>query len=81
VKACTATSRGGLCKATALAAAGLRRVIVSLDSLDDAVFVALNDAGFPVARVLDAITAAAAAGLAPLEGEHGGRARGERAVT
>jgi cyclic pyranopterin phosphate synthase len=46
-----------------LADAGLRRVTVSLDSLDDAVFMALNDAGFPVARVLEAIAAAAAAGL------------------
>src|SRR5258708_14375835 len=63
------TTNGALLasKATALAAAGLRRVTVSLDSLDDAVFVALNDAGFPVARVLDAITAAAAAGLAPVK--------------
>src|SRR5215468_319406 len=53
--------------ATALAAAGLRRVTVSLDSLDDAVFMALNDAAFPVARVLDAIDAAARAGLAPVK--------------
>src|SRR5205814_5408260 len=45
----------------------LRRVTVSLDSLDDAVFMALNDAGFPVARVLDAIAAAAGAGLAPVK--------------
>ncbi len=64
VKAC---SRSGLCIATALAAAGLQRVIVSLDSLNDAVFMALNDAGFPVARELDTITAAAAAGLAPVK--------------
>src|SRR5712675_2980765 len=77
------TTNGALLagQARALAAAGLRRVTVSLDSLDDAVFMALNDAAFPVARVLDAIAAAAAAGLAPVEGEHGGRARGERAVT
>ncbi len=46
---------------------GLRRVTVSLDSLDDAVFMALNDAGFPVARVLEAIAAAAGAGLAPVK--------------
>jgi Molybdenum Cofactor Synthesis C len=46
-----------------LADAGLRRVTVSLDSLDDAVFMALNDAAFPVAGVLDAIAAAAGAGL------------------
>ena len=50
-------------KARLLAAAGLRRVTVSLDSLDDAVFMALNDAAFPVAGVLDAIAAAAGAGL------------------
>src|SRR5881392_2039352 len=63
------TTNGALLagKATALAAAGLRRVTVSLDSLDDAVFMALNDAGFPVARVLEAIAAAARAGLAPVK--------------
>jgi GTP 3',8-cyclase len=63
------TTNGALLagKAAALAAAGLRRVTVSLDSLDDEVFMALNDAGFPVARVLDAIAAAAAAGLGPVK--------------
>src|SRR5499427_7480113 len=63
------TTNGALLarNATALAAAGLRRVTVSLDSLDDAVFMALNDAAFPVARVLEAIDAAAAAGLAPVK--------------
>src|SRR6266699_2381320 len=63
------TTNGALLagKARMLAAAGLRRVTVSLDSLDDAVFMALNDAGFPVARVLDAIAAAAGAGLAPVK--------------
>jgi cyclic pyranopterin phosphate synthase len=63
------TTNGALLagKAEALAAAGLRRVTVSLDSLDDAVFMALNDAGFPVARVLEAIAAAARAGLAPVK--------------
>src|SRR5438876_1621703 len=63
------TTNGALLagKAQALAAAGLRRVTVSLDSLDDAVFMALNDAGFPVARVLEAIAAAAGAGLAPVK--------------
>jgi cyclic pyranopterin phosphate synthase len=50
-------------KARLLGDAGLRRVTVSLDSLDDAVFMALNDAAFPVAGVLDAIAAAAGAGL------------------
>ena len=43
--------------------AGLRRVTVSLDSLDDEVFRAMNDVDFPVARVLEGIEAAAAAGL------------------
>ena len=63
------TTNGALLagKAQALAAAGLRRVTVSLDSLDDTVFMALNDAGFPVARALEAITAAAGAGLAPVK--------------
>ena len=50
-------------KAEALAAAGLSRVTVSLDSLDDASFRAMNDVDFPVRRVLDGIDAAAAAGL------------------
>ena len=53
-------------KAASLAAAGLRRVTVSLDSLDDKVFMALNDTSFPVARVLEAI-AAAAAWLGPVK--------------
>jgi cyclic pyranopterin phosphate synthase len=50
-------------KAEGLKAAGLERVTVSLDSLDDGVFRAMNDADFPVARVLKGIEAAAAAGL------------------
>jgi GTP 3',8-cyclase len=50
-------------KAGALAAAGLSRVTVSLDSLDDEAFRSLNDVDFPVQRVLDGIDAAAAAGL------------------
>jgi GTP 3',8-cyclase len=50
-------------KAQALADAGLSRITVSLDSLDDAVFRAMNDVDFPVARVLAGIDAAAAAGL------------------
>ncbi len=59
------TTNGSLLpqKAEALARAGLDRVTVSLDSLDDTVFAALNDVDFPVARVLDGIDAAAAAGL------------------
>jgi cyclic pyranopterin phosphate synthase len=50
-------------KAEPLARAGLHRITVSLDSLDDATFQALNDVDFPVARVLEGIDAAAAAGL------------------
>jgi GTP 3',8-cyclase len=50
-------------KAQRLADAGLTRVTVSLDSLDDEVFRAMNDVDFPVARVLAGIDAAAAAGL------------------
>ena len=54
-------------KARALRAAGLARVTVSLDSIDDATFRAMNDADFPVAKVLEAIDAAAAEGLAPVK--------------
>ncbi len=50
-------------KAAALAAAGLRRVTVSLDALDDAVFRSMNSADFPVSDVLAGIDAAAAVGL------------------
>ncbi len=63
------TTNGSLLtgQAQALADAGLRRVTVSLDSLDDAVFRAMNDADFPVARVLEGIDAAARAGLRPVK--------------
>lgn len=54
-------------KAGALKAAGLGRVTVSLDSLDDARFQSINDVRFPVSRVLDGIEAAAAAGLGPIK--------------
>jgi cyclic pyranopterin phosphate synthase len=54
-------------RARALAKAGLRRITVSLDSLDDAVFRAMNDVDFPVARVLEGIDEAAAAGLGPVK--------------
>ncbi|MEZ4553175.1 MAG: GTP 3',8-cyclase MoaA [Dehalococcoidia bacterium] len=50
-----------------LAEAGLRRVTVSLDSLDDEVFRAMNDVNFPVARVLEGLEAADAAGLGPIK--------------
>ena len=61
----TLTTNGALLaqKADALAAAGLSRITVSLDSLDDEVFRTMNDVDFPVARVLGGIDAAAAAGL------------------
>jgi cyclic pyranopterin phosphate synthase len=59
------TTNGALLSrhAARLAEAGLSRVTVSLDSLDDAVFRAMNDVDFPVARVLEGIDAAMAAGL------------------
>lgn len=47
--------------------AGLRRMSVSLDSLDDATFKRMNDADFPVSSVLDWIEASAAAGLGPVK--------------
>src|SRR5262245_10236311 len=61
----TLTTNGALLpqKAHLLHEAGLRRVTVSLDSLDEEVFAAMNDVDFPVQRVLDGIDAAAAAGL------------------
>jgi cyclic pyranopterin phosphate synthase len=65
----TLTTNGSLLAAQAqnLARAGLKRVTVSLDSLDDATFRAMNDADFPVAKVIEGIEAAAAAGLGPLK--------------
>ena len=54
-------------RAQALADAGLHRVTVSLDALDDETFMRMNDAGFPVSRVLDGIAAADAAGLGPVK--------------
>jgi len=59
------TTNGALLAAHAasLAAAGLRRITVSLDALDDAAFQRMNDVGVPVARTLAGIEAAAAAGL------------------
>ncbi|WP_336644554.1 GTP 3',8-cyclase MoaA [Microbacterium sp. USHLN186] len=53
-------------KAAALKAAGLRRVTVSVDSLDDELFQRMNDVRFPVSRVLDGIDAAHEAGLGPI---------------
>jgi cyclic pyranopterin phosphate synthase len=65
----TLTTNGAVLakKAQSLRDAGLTRVTVSLDSLDDATFRAMNDADFPVAKVLEGIDAAAAAGLAPVK--------------
>ncbi|MFB5190977.1 GTP 3',8-cyclase MoaA [Alicyclobacillus fastidiosus] len=54
-------------RAIALKEAGLRRITVSLDALDDTIFKAMNDVGFPVARVLTAIDTALSAGLAPVK--------------
>lgn len=54
-------------KATQLKAAGLNRVTVSLDAVDDPTFMRMNDAGFPVATVLEGIDAAADAGLGPVK--------------
>ena len=54
-------------QATALRAAGLRRITVSLDALDDATFRAMNDVNFPVNRVLHGIDAALEAGFAPIK--------------
>ena len=63
------TTNGSLLakQAKDLAAAGLKRITVSLDSLDDATFRAMNDADYPVARVLEGIAAAAKAGLGPIK--------------
>ncbi|HEY6893598.1 MAG TPA: GTP 3',8-cyclase MoaA [Rhodanobacteraceae bacterium] len=65
----TLTTNGALLarKAQALRDAGLSRVTVSLDALDDATFRAMNDVDFPVQRVLDGIAAAEQAGFAPIK--------------
>ncbi len=65
----TLTTNGSLLerRAETLAAAGLSRVTVSLDSLEDEVFRAMNDVDFPVEGVLEAIDAAARAGLTPVK--------------
>ncbi len=65
----TLTTNGSLLarKAQALKSAGLQRVTVSLDGLDDAVFRGMNDVDFPVADVLAGIDAALAAGLGPIK--------------
>jgi cyclic pyranopterin phosphate synthase len=65
----TLTTNGSLLgrKAQALRDAGLKRVTVSLDSLDDRVFAAMNDMDVPVQRVLEGIDAADRAGLGPIK--------------
>jgi cyclic pyranopterin phosphate synthase len=65
----TLTTNGSALRrlAPALAEAGLGRVTVSLDSLDDAVFTAMNGVDYPVAKVLDGIAAAREAGLGPVK--------------
>jgi len=65
----TLTTNGSLLKKKSmdLKAAGLHRVTVSLDSLDDSVFRAMNDVDFPVSTVLEGIQAAADAGLTPIK--------------
>jgi len=65
----TLTTNGSILarKARSLADAGLKRVTVSLDGLDDAVFRRMNDVDFPVADVLSGIDAAIAAGLTPIK--------------
>ncbi len=63
------TTNGGLLaeKAQGLKKAGLKRVTVSLDSLDNEIFASMNGVNFPVERVLEGIEAAKAAGLAPIK--------------
>ena len=65
----TLTTNGSLLARLAgpLRDAGLQRVTVSLDSLDEGTFRRMNDADFPVARVIEGIDAAARAGLAPIK--------------
>ncbi|MDZ7591227.1 MAG: GTP 3',8-cyclase MoaA [Rubrivivax sp.] len=65
----TLTTNGSVLerKADALRAAGLKRVTVSLDALDDAIFRRMNDVDFPVADVLRGIDAALRAGLSPVK--------------
>ena len=65
----TLTTNGSLLarQAQALKEAGLKRISVSLDSLDDATFKAMNDVDFPVQKVIEGMDAAAAAGLGPIK--------------
>jgi cyclic pyranopterin phosphate synthase len=69
LKDLTLTTNGSLLakKARALKDAGLQRITVSLDSLDNAVFKAMNDVDFPVEKVLEGVEAAREAGLWPIK--------------
>jgi len=69
LKDITLTTNGSLLRLQAqrLEAAGLKRITVSLDSLDDAIFQRMNDVGVSVSTVLDGIAAAEEAGLAPIK--------------
>ena len=65
----TLTTNGSLLakQAQALKEAGLKRVSVSLDSLDNEIFKAMNDVDFPVQKVIEGMDAAAAVGLGPIK--------------
>ncbi|ADE14587.1 molybdenum cofactor biosynthesis protein A [Nitrosococcus halophilus Nc 4] len=65
----TLTTNGSLLasRAERLKEAGLKRVTVSLDSLDETTFMAMNDVKFPLAQVLEGIEAATKAGLMPIK--------------
>ena len=78
----TLTTNGSALRGLAapLAEAGLQRITVSLDSLDDEVFGAMNGVDFPVSRVLDGIAAARDAGLDADQGQHRRAPRDERGV-
>src|SRR2546427_6157259 len=77
----TLTTNGSLLaeKARGLKDAGLKRVTVSLDSLDDAVFRSMNDVDFPVAKVLGGIEAAPAGGPGAVQNNKGTKPRPEQA--
>ena len=66
----TLTTNGSLLspeRAAELASAGLKRITISLDALDEQVFAEINDAGYTVEQVLQSIEAAKAAGLSPIK--------------
>jgi cyclic pyranopterin phosphate synthase len=65
----TLTTNGSLLarQAQSLKDAGLKRVSVSLDSLDDSIFKIMNDVDFPVQKVIEGMDAAAAVGLGPIK--------------